>query len=55
MNIFLFQTIRAQILREYEATQQDRNFQEKKKRYNYLHEKLAHIKKLVREYDTTHS
>ncbi|KAG7158733.1 RNA polymerase II elongation factor Ell-like, partial [Homarus americanus] len=50
-----YNTIRAQILREYEATQQDQEFQQKKKRYSYLHEKLAHIKNLVREYDATHS
>lgn len=51
-----YNTIRARILREYEATQQDHDFQRKKKRYNYLHEKLTHIKRLVREYDAnTHS
>nr|XP_045614848.1 RNA polymerase II elongation factor Ell-like isoform X2 [Procambarus clarkii] len=50
-----YNTIRAQILSKYEATQQDHEFQQKKKRYTYLHEKLAHIKKLVREYDATHS
>ncbi|KAK8727748.1 hypothetical protein OTU49_009445, partial [Cherax quadricarinatus] len=50
-----YNDIRAQILTKYEATQQDQEFQRKKKRYTYLHEKLAHIKKLVREYDATHS
>lgn len=48
-----FQTIRARILEQYEATQQDHDFQRKKKRYNYLHEKLTHIKRLVRDYDST--
>lgn len=55
MIIFL-QTIRTRILRQYEATQQDHDYQKKKKRYNYLHEKLTHIKRLVRDYDAnTHS
>lgn len=43
------------MINKYEATQQDRNYLEKKKRYNYLFEKLAHIKRLVREYDAAHS
>ncbi|XP_045131756.1 RNA polymerase II elongation factor ELL-like isoform X2 [Portunus trituberculatus] len=51
-----YNTIRSRILRQYEATQQDHDFQKKKKRYNYLHEKLTHIKRLVRDYDAnTHS
>ncbi|KAK3870404.1 hypothetical protein Pcinc_012676 [Petrolisthes cinctipes] len=50
-----YNTIRAQMIKKYEATQQDCNYQQKKKRYNYLFEKLAHIKKLVREYDAAHS
>nr|XP_027219039.1 RNA polymerase II elongation factor ELL-like [Penaeus vannamei] len=50
-----YNTIRAQILRKYQATQQDSEYLQKKQRYNYLHEKLTYIKMLVREYDTKHS
>ena len=50
-----YNTIRAQILKEYKSTQKDSEFLRKKQRYNYLNEKLTHIKRLVREYDTTHS
>lgn len=47
-----YNTIRARILMQYEAAQQDHEYQRKRKRYNYLHEKLTHIKRLVRDYDS---
>uniref|UniRef100_A0A336LSU4 CSON015243 protein n=1 Tax=Culicoides sonorensis TaxID=179676 RepID=A0A336LSU4_CULSO len=43
--------IEKQICREYEENKRDRQFQEQQRRFNYLHQKLAHIKKLVHDYD----
>lgn len=39
------------ILTRYYALKSNRNFQDAKRRYEYLHEKLSHIKNLVNEYD----
>lgn len=49
---FLIQAIERQIIAEYIATKNDPNHVKSKKRFNYLHDKLSHIKRLVLEYDT---
>ena len=40
-----------QIVKEYEETKNSAKFQKCRKRMFYLHDKLAHIKSLVLEYD----
>ncbi|XP_055596380.1 RNA polymerase II elongation factor Ell isoform X2 [Uranotaenia lowii] len=46
-----YKEIQRQILREYDESIKDDRFQEIKKRLNYLHKKLSHIKCLVSDYD----
>ena len=48
----LLQEIKNQIVREYQENKRDLKFQEHKRRFQYLHEKLSHIKRLVLEYDS---
>ena len=45
------QKLKKIIQREYKENKQDRNYTEAKQEFQYLHEKLAHIKKLVHSYD----
>lgn len=47
-----FKNVKARILQEYERNKQDRMYQDARNNFQYLHEKLAHIKKLVHDYDT---
>lgn len=49
---FSFQETREQIFREYKETKQDRTYQQMKERFDYLHDKLSHIKRLILEYDS---
>ncbi|KAL6258631.1 hypothetical protein P5V15_010584 [Pogonomyrmex californicus] len=44
--------IRERIFREYKETKQDRVYQQMKERFDYLHNKLSHIKRLILEYDS---
>ncbi|KAK2704590.1 RNA polymerase II elongation factor ELL-like [Artemia franciscana] len=46
-----WEEVKTQILREYKANLNDTKFQEARRRYLYLHEKLAHIKHLINCYD----
>ncbi|XP_049791135.1 RNA polymerase II elongation factor ELL-like [Schistocerca nitens] len=46
-----WKNIQKQIIQEYEETKRDQEFQDAKKRFQYLHEKLSLIKRLVSEYD----
>jgi len=48
-----FQDVKAQIVVEYQRNKDDQTYQEARSSFQYLHEKLAHIKKLVHEYDTS--
>lgn len=48
-----YKRIKDQIVQEYFANKKDAKLNESKKRFQYLHEKLSHIKKLVQEYDTS--
>ena len=45
----LFQRMKSKIVREYQASIADTRAS--KARFQYLHQKLAHIKKLVSDYD----
>jgi len=44
--------VKARIVVEYEKNKKDQTYQEARSNFQYLHEKLAHIKKLVHDYDT---
>ncbi|KAG5674128.1 hypothetical protein PVAND_004113 [Polypedilum vanderplanki] len=46
-----YQEIHSQILREYEKTSNSISFMQKRQRFDYLHEKLSTIKRLVNEFD----
>ncbi|GFU11193.1 RNA polymerase II elongation factor ELL2 [Nephila pilipes] len=46
-----FMKIKGKIYKEYRAYQQDPNYVEALKKFNFLHNKLAYIKRLVSEYD----
>ena len=39
-------------MKEYQENKQDRKYIKAKSEFQYLHEKLAHIKKIVHDYDT---
>lgn len=45
--------VKAQIVVEYDRNKNDKTYQEARSSFQYLHEKLAHIKKLVHDYDTS--
>jgi RNA polymerase II elongation factor ELL len=45
--------VKARIMEEYEKNKKNQEYQEARSNFQYLHEKLAHIKKLVHDYDTT--
>lgn len=45
--------VKAQIVVEYERNKNDKTYQEARSSFQYLHEKLAHIKKLVHDFDTS--
>ncbi|KAK4880936.1 hypothetical protein RN001_004255 [Aquatica leii] len=46
-----YKDIKKQIVREYNQNKQDLVHQRAKRRFQYLHDKLSHIKRLVLEYD----
>lgn len=48
---FIFQNLKRGILKEYMLQKGDPKFIDQKKRFEYLHHKLAHIKKLIIDYD----
>ncbi|GJQ77633.1 hypothetical protein Trydic_g12761 [Trypoxylus dichotomus] len=50
-----YKDIRKQIVSEYKQNKQDPKHQQTKRRFQYLHDKLSHIKRLVLEYDQCHS
>jgi len=47
-----FKRVQAQIVSEYAKNKQDADYQNARHQFQYLHEKLAHIKLLVHNYDT---
>lgn len=46
-----YNEIKEQIMREYKLTKKDHRHQQAKRRFEYLHRKLSHIKGLVSQYD----
>ncbi|EFA12366.2 hypothetical protein TcasGA2_TC002072 [Tribolium castaneum] len=46
-----FKDLKKQIVREYNENKNDLEHQKLKRRFQYLHDKLSHIKRLVLEYD----
>lgn len=53
--LFLFQQkIKEQIVNEYYANKRDKKYQDSRQKFQYLHEKLSHIKRLVADYDSQH-
>lgn len=46
-----FESVRLKILKEYKMIQRDSKYVEQRRRCDYLHKKLGHIKKLILEYD----
>ncbi|CAN8029394.1 unnamed protein product [Ixodes persulcatus] len=44
--------IKQQIMREYEENKRDQRYQQTRRKFQYLHDKLAHIKRLVVDYDS---
>jgi hypothetical protein len=49
---FVLQRIKSEIVEEYEKNKRDTAYQEARHNFQYLHEKLAHLKQLVHDYDT---
>jgi RNA polymerase II elongation factor ELL len=47
-----YQEIQNQIIQEYRENNNDTRFQDKKQRFEYLHDKLSHIRKLVDDFDS---
>ncbi|XP_071564977.1 RNA polymerase II elongation factor ELL [Temnothorax nylanderi] len=54
-NVIESEETREQIFCEYKKTKQDRVYQQTKERFDYLHNKLSHIKRLILEYDSEHA
>ncbi|KAL1431109.1 hypothetical protein MTO96_014500 [Rhipicephalus appendiculatus] len=44
--------VKQQIMREYEESKRDQRYQQARRKFQYLHDKLAHIKRLVMDYDS---
>ena len=40
------------IRQEYRVQKEDNKYLEQKKRFDFLHKKLSHIKKIITEYDS---
>ena len=51
-NLSFFQRIKTAIVLEYEKNKSDQDYQAARHNFQYLHEKLACLKKLVHDYDT---
>ena len=47
------QKLKNKIRKEYQENKQDRKYVTARKKFLHLHEKLAHIKQRVHEYDVT--
>lgn len=46
-----FKVVKARIMEEYEKNKKNQEYQEARSNFQYLHERLAHIKKLVHDFD----
>ena len=51
--VVIFQRMAAKVQKEYQATKGRKEFIAMRQEFEYLHEKMAHIKLLVQEYDKT--
>ena len=51
--VVIFQRMAAKVQKEYQATKGRKEFIAMGQEFEYLHEKMAHIKLLVQEYDKT--
>ena len=51
----LFQNTKRDIVEEYNKNMEDKSYQDARHNFQYLHEKLAYVKKLVHEYDVAKS
>ncbi|XP_011882921.1 PREDICTED: RNA polymerase II elongation factor Ell [Vollenhovia emeryi] len=51
-NVMESEETKEQIFREYKETKQNRIYKQRKERFDYLHNKLSHIKRLILEYDS---
>lgn len=47
----MFQNLKNKIRKEYKMQKSDPKYVAQKKRFEYLHKKLGHIKQLILEYD----
>lgn len=47
----VFQSIEQRIVEEYQRTRNDLTYQRDRRRVNFLHRKLNHIKRMVQHYD----
>ena len=45
------QNVRKQIMSEYKSVKGDKKYTDQRRRHDYLHHKLGHIKKLISELD----
>ncbi len=50
--VSFFQKLKMQIWDEYNRNKNDSEYLRTRREFQYLHDKLAHIKMLVHEYDT---
>ena len=48
-----FQNVKSRIINEYREIKRDRKYIDQRKRCDYLHGKLGHIKRLIVDYDRT--
>ncbi|CAL8122040.1 unnamed protein product [Orchesella dallaii] len=49
-----YEEIKEQIVNEYYANKRNKKYQDTRQKFQYLHEKLSHIKRLVADYDAHH-
>lgn len=56
LDIYFFspQNLKNRIRQEYKYQKDDLKYMDQKKRFEYLHKKLGHIKRLILDYDTSH-
>lgn len=47
------QNLKNKIRQEYKYQKDDHKYMEQKKRFEYLHKKLGHIKRLILDYDNS--
>ena len=48
---FIFQNVKNKILNDYKTIKKDQKYIGQRKRCDYLHQKLGHIKRLILDFD----